>query len=424
MQKRRFLISIFSMFSLLVVLGGFTAFSYWFVLIVGCMNLLYLFNCRAYLTFFLYFIHFDVFFVVWLKYVFFGLEENSWRVLLHDDSAFSDSLDLLCVFLMVASCLTIFIRINNSRIFIKGYFDGSGLLCQKVIILIGILFLMVYLTVDFNKIVLGKIFYTQLASGFPFLELYQVLGYVLVLFFYSFRRVLIGRLLLLMYFLMAVSLFVFGFRGAIVGLLIFIFVVWVQSIRLSLFKLIVPGIAFFIVLNLVGIFRVGSAETLGVSDAVMKFGSHEANSFYTLVGLVGSGVQSEENTYLNGFINVVPLVNSFVASERVSVQLGNSILPASIMESGINMGAFSLGEAYFNYGALGSILFLSVIFLLSIFMDRKSIGVKSAAFRAIFAAQIYTFCFYGSSNYFAMVVPLVSLFIFLLVFFRAGKEVV
>ncbi|MBM7424644.1 hypothetical protein [Spongiibacter marinus] len=384
---------------------------------------------RRFLIAFFTILHWEVLLVIWVKYLLFGSVPDSWRAIFYSEKVVGDAALITAIFLDLVYVVFSLVLIAKD----EGHVRRKRILLEKIrdtdtfkvelISVGGIIFCLVYALTDLKFVLYGKIGYTQMVSGFPFLELYQLIGYISIFNFSAIYARRSGKVFLLLYGLMLLALLFSGFRGVFVGLAIFSFCVYYTYAKPNVTRLVLIGVVAIFVLNIVAVTRVGFDSAGG--GVLSRFGSHEENEFFTLVATMEKKAEVEKNTYLMSLCRQVPFSALFLGGEacdRSSVYMGGYILPVSILESGINMGAFSLAEAVFNYGIDGGVLFLCGVALLVVFFEVKSKNNEvwmSIAY--LLAAQSYTFAYYGSSNFFAMIVPAILMF-FLYSFFRRIKQ--
>ncbi|WP_437881867.1 hypothetical protein [Pseudomonas sp. LRF_L74] len=333
--------------------------------------------------------------IVFLKMFAAGYEADAWRADFYDEKSAKTAFLLTLCFLFVAS-LSLFV-FSRAQCELK-IFSSDRVGARNIFSLCGIALLLAFLLIDYKYLPLGKFAYGPLASGIPFLELATILAYITILDFKNISSSIVGKAFVLLLFFCMASIFLFGFRGVVLGCLI-VFVCKISEYKkVKVSPLAIYGVLAFSAFVVIGVVR--SELSMNYANIMGMLGKHEENEFYTLLLSVANPDILEKNSYLGSIGRLVGLGGATVSST-----FAMDILPDEVTSVGANMGMYFMSEAFLNFGFVGSLVFAAVVcFAISLIeaMSSRSVFARCAAIMLL--AQSYTLAYYGSSNFVSMAI--------------------
>lgn len=320
---------------------------------------------------------------------------DSWRAALFDYRASELAFTLTLNFLLVSSLtLLIFSRSKCTLNLSKHKTEKP-----RIIFLISAATLLTaFLLTDFKFLSYGKFAYGGLSSGIPFLELITILSYIAIIDFKNISSTKLGVAYLAILAFCVASIFLFGFRGIILGCFIVMLSKISETKKINLLHIITFGILAFLSFIIIGIIR--AENEVNLESLISMTGKHEENEFYTILLSVQNPNVLSSNSYIDSLLRIFGR-----ASETISSKFASETLPLEITSVGANMGMHFISEAFLNFGYYGALFFtFAVCLLISLIEKLSNISLLARCMSIMLLAQSYTLAYYGSSNFLSMVI--------------------
>lgn len=325
---------------------------------------------------------------------------DSWRAALFDYKSSETAFNLTLNFLLTSSLtLLIFSRTKCNLNLSKHKIERP----RVIFIISAITLLIAFLLTDFKFLSYGKFSYGGLSSGIPFLELITILSYIAIIDFKNISSTKLGVAYLALLAFCVASIFLFGFRGIILGCFIVFLSKISETKKINLLPLITFGALAFFSFIIIGIIR--AENEVNLENFMSMTGKHEENEFYTLLLSVQNPNILSSNSYIDSLLRIFGK-----ASETISSKFASETLPQEVTSVGANMGMHFISEAFLNFGYYGALFFtFAACLLISLIEKLSNISLLARCISIMLLAQSYTLAYYGSSNFLSMVIQGVAI---------------
>lgn len=324
-----------------------------------------------------------------------GYTPDSWRAALFDYKSSETAFNLTLDFLLTSSFTLLIFSRSTCNLSLSNYKIGRP---RFIFIISAITLLTTFLFTDFKFLSYGKFSYGGLSSGIPFLELITILSYIAIIDFKNISSTKLGAAYIALLMFCVASIFLFGFRGIILGCFIVTLSKISETKNINILPLITIGILAFLSFILIGILRAENEVT--VESFMSMTGKHEENEFYTILLSVQNQNVLSSNSYIDSLLRIFGR-----ASETISSKFASETLPIEITSVGANMGMHFISEAFLNFGYYGALFFtFAVCLLISLIEKLSNISLLARCISIMLLAQSYTLAYYGSSNFLSMVI--------------------
>ena len=391
-----------------VVVGSFFGIPLWVSYILKCVKK------KEFTKVVFYGLNFELILFMLLWVYAFKIQESSWRLHFFGDKNSDIAIFAMNVSFYIMIIADIFFDIALNKIRIKKVSRIKESILSDLEINVWLTVFLGYLIMVFWNIGFGtiRIYSTEKGNITYLTGRYAI---ILVIFLSVILGILRYRpdivkniyydIILLLYLLELISVSFHGYRYLLVIICVeMIEIVFsrieVNSKQIFLLLLVVFGV--YVLLTLMKIVYIQNAFG-NVWYGIDAVGKHERNNFYSLIAIINNTkkLNIEENTYINGLLIVVPRTIS-----GRDIQTGANVLikyyDQGWVGTGINMGAYYITEAFFNYKTVGVFCVSIIIPFVFCIVEKMKKGKNFLGkyFYMYFLGQVYSIIYYGFANYF------------------------